>query len=59
MRQNDKWLKFQTFCDKLKMHSEGLADNLNGLNILPPIVRGAPTIRSIKITNFTKMLNTG
>ena len=33
-----------------------MADNLNGLNILPPIVRGAPSIRLIN--NFYKMVNT-
>ena len=33
-----------------------MADNLNGLNILPPIVRGAPSIRSVN--NFFKMVNT-
>ena len=40
----------------LKMQgSEGtMADNLNGLNILPPIVRGAPSIRSIKLTKLKK-----
>ena len=27
------------------MQSEAMTDNLNGMNILPPIVRGAPSIR--------------